>query len=335
MARPLRVEYAGGCYHVINRGNFRQRIFTGKGAAEAFERTLGEAAERFGWIVHAYVIMGNHFHLAVELVEPNLSEGMKWLQGTWIRRFNRFRNWTGRPFQGRYKGILVEPGHVFGQVCHYIHLNPVRARIHPIGDVAAYRWSSLHWFGKKACPLWLNGATVLEESGGLSDSRAGWRKYRDYLEWLATDEVEKKKLAEAKLSSGWCKGSKEFRKSMRDEAREKGALLDQVRFEGLDAKELAREREAYWEEILGKASALAGIDLDHLPKAKMAREKSLLAAVLKRATSVSNKWLADRLEMGMPSTASQAARRTFLDKSNKSEIERILRELQVGEVNNG
>ncbi|MBC2603680.1 transposase [Puniceicoccus vermicola] len=67
----------------MNRGNYRQRIFSGKGAAEAFERVLGGAAERFGWRVHAYVIMSNHFHLAVELGEPNLSEGMKWLQGTW------------------------------------------------------------------------------------------------------------------------------------------------------------------------------------------------------------------------------------------------------------
>lgn len=335
MARPLRVEYAGGCYHVINRGNYRQRIFSGKGAAEAFERTLGEAAERYGWVVHAYVIMGNHFHLAVELVEPNLSEGMKWLQGTWIRRFNRFRNWTGRPFQGRYKGILVEPGHVFGQVCHYIHLNPVRARIHPIGDVGEYRWSSLHWFGKKGCPSWLDGTTVLEESGGLPDTRSGWRKYRDYLEWLATDEVEKKKLVEAKLSSGWCKGTKEFRKSMRDEAREKGALLDRVRFEGLEAKELVREREAYWEDMLGKASVLAGIDLDNLPAAKMAPDKSLLAAVLKRSTSVSNKWLAARLMMGQPSTASQATRRILLAKDRKKEIERIILEMNEGQESHG
>ncbi len=52
MARPLRVEYAGACYHVINRGNYRQRIFAGKGAAESFERALGEAATRFGWRVH-------------------------------------------------------------------------------------------------------------------------------------------------------------------------------------------------------------------------------------------------------------------------------------------
>ncbi len=79
MARKLRVEYAGACYHVLNRGNYRRDLFTGKGAAEAFERTLFEAAERFGWRLHAFVIMSNHYHLALETPEPNLSEGMKWL----------------------------------------------------------------------------------------------------------------------------------------------------------------------------------------------------------------------------------------------------------------
>ena len=61
---------------MIHRGNDRQRIFSKKGAADAFERTLDEAAERTAWKLHAYVIMGNHFHLHFELTEPNLSEGM-------------------------------------------------------------------------------------------------------------------------------------------------------------------------------------------------------------------------------------------------------------------
>ncbi len=74
MPRPWRIEFAGACYHVINRGNYRRNLFTGKGAAAAFVRALGEAAVRFGWQVHAYCVMSNHFHLAVELTEPNLSE---------------------------------------------------------------------------------------------------------------------------------------------------------------------------------------------------------------------------------------------------------------------
>jgi putative transposase len=115
MARKLRLEFAGACYHVLNRGNYRRDLFAGKGAAESFESCLFEAAVRFGWKLHAYVIMRNHFHLAVETPEPNLSDGMRWLQATWAARFNRFRGETGRPFQGRYKGLHVEPGHALAQ----------------------------------------------------------------------------------------------------------------------------------------------------------------------------------------------------------------------------
>ena len=122
---------------------------------------------------------------------------------------------------------------------------------------------------------------------------------------------------------------------MRDEVREKGALMDRVRFEGLEAKELMREREAYWEEMLGVAAFLGKVDLDHLPVPKMAREKSLLAAVMKGVTSVSNRWLPDRLAMGAPSMASQAARRVFLDKKRRNEVERILHKIRKSRVKKG
>ena len=76
MPRKLRLEFAGVCCHVINRGNYRRDLFAGTGAAESFQRCLFEAGEKFGWRLHAFVIMRNHFHLAVETPEPNLSAGM-------------------------------------------------------------------------------------------------------------------------------------------------------------------------------------------------------------------------------------------------------------------
>jgi len=82
MARKLRLEFPGACYHVLNRGNYRRNLFARADAAAAFERVLFQAAARFGWRLHAFVIMRNHFHLAVETPEANLSVGMKWLQGS-------------------------------------------------------------------------------------------------------------------------------------------------------------------------------------------------------------------------------------------------------------
>ena len=76
------------------RGNYRRELFTGKGAAESFQACLLKTAARCGWRVHAFVVMSNHYHLAVETPGPNLSEGR--LQGTWATRFNRFRGESGR-----------------------------------------------------------------------------------------------------------------------------------------------------------------------------------------------------------------------------------------------
>jgi len=321
------MEFVGGCYHVINRGNYRQRIFKKKGAADAFERTLDEAAGRFAWRVHAYVVMGNHFHLAVELTEPNLSDGMKWLQGTWIRRFNEYRNWTGRPFQGRYKAIVTEPGHAFAQVCHYIHLNPVRARMVEAAKAAEYPWSSLRRFRLKTRPAWLEPATVLREAGGLPDTAHGWKKYAAYLEYMATDDIKRKQLVASRMSRGWCMGGEAFVESMREQARDKKLFLDRERFAGLEKEELMAEREAYWEAALRRIAVLAGVDLSALPEKKMAPQKCMLAAALKRTTSVPNGWLAKRLKMGQAATASQGARRWLMNEENHSEVGRLIIQL--------
>ena len=322
MARPWRIEFPGACYHVINRGNYRRNLFTGKGAAEAFERTLGEAAVKYGWRVHAYVVMSNHFHLAVELTEPNLSVGMKWLQGTWIRRYNGFRSLVGRPFQGRYKALLVEPEPALAQVCHYIHLNPVRAEIVRPAAAASHPWSSLPKFSTKPRPAWLEASVVLREAGDLPDTPRGWKKYRDYLEFLAESEPAKKALVAANLSRGWCVGSREFKQEMKKEMAARGAELD--RFAGLNPEEVQAERAEVWEERLLALARAAKIDLAKLSAKKSHSDKVRLAAAMKQSTSVPNGWLAHRLGMGQPASASQFVRRLLLHKEGRAAIAKLL-----------
>jgi len=89
MARKLRVEYAGAIYHVMNRGDRRERIFMDDADRQRFVDTLGEACAKTGWQIHAYVLMPNHFHVVVETPQPNLVAGMKWLLGSYPSRFNR------------------------------------------------------------------------------------------------------------------------------------------------------------------------------------------------------------------------------------------------------
>lgn len=329
MSRPWRIEFAGACYHVINRGNYRRELFNGKGAAEAFERTLDEAARRFGWAVHAYVVMGNHYHLAVEIGEPNLSAGMQWLQSTWVRRYNGFRKLIGRPFQGRYKALLVEPGEAFGRVCHYIHLNPGRAGLVTADHLADYPWGSLPKFPQSDRPEWLDSTTALEQAGRLPDTAAGWNGYRSFLAGLLGDRGGAEELAAEKLSRGWCVGSPQFRQEMRREALARGMRLELERFSGIEPEHFAAERAHLWDERLERLARADGTDLQALPGPKSAPAKVRLAAAMKRSTAASNGWLATRLAMGRPASVSQFVRRWELDPMRRREIDRLLSRVEA------
>ncbi len=300
---------------MINRGNYRRDLFAPKGAAEAFERCLFEACEKCGWRLHAFVIMRNHFHLALETPEPNLSAGMKWLQGTWAARFNRFRGQVGHAFQGRFKALHVEPGHALAQVAHYIHLNPVRAKVVSADKLEEFAWSSLRWFGRKDRPAFLTAETVLGESGGLPDTPAGWRRYRAYLAVLAEEEPKKREERLGRLSRGWVVGSPEFKQALRKDLRQRGAELDRASLGGPEARSELRVEE--WEEGLGVAARALKIDLGKLGPRKSSPDKVMLAVLMRRVTTVTNGWLAERLQMGQPASVSQFTRRFELAGGSK------------------
>jgi putative transposase len=320
MARKLRLEFPGAGYHVINRGNYRRDLFGKPGTAESFEKALLEACERFGWRLHAFVIMRNHFHLAVELTEPNLAVGMKWLQGTFATRFNRYYRQVGRPFQGRYKALMVEPGEHLGQVCHYIHLNPVRAHLVSSEGASEYRWSSLFWYKNKDRPACLEPDALLAAAGGLADSKAGWGKYAEYLDWLATDGPAQKQAAFDRMCKGWCIGSTEYRSALLKDLATVEGRLESLPLKALGAhRDIWRElREQQWAKSLEKILAALGLDLRGLPNGKCAPAKVRVAALMRATTSVSNGWLADKLKMGRPATVSQCVRRFRLEKGEQT-----------------
>ena len=305
MARKARVEYPGACYHIINRGNFKYNIFEGEGAAYSFEKTLFEAIEKFKWKLSAFVIMRNHFHLGLEISEPNLSLGMKWLQGTWVMRNNRFLNRVGRPFQGRYKSILLEP-EILNRVVSYIHLNPRRAGLEKKGQIGTYRWSSLNWIPSKIKrPLNLYPDEALQSLGGLKESSYAWKKYLQYLEVLAEDEPRQRDLDFQKLSTGWCRGSMDFREEQFKSLEEKVSALDRARQLKISKEELRDLDNSIWEQSLRTFAKDFGLSLEPLGKKKSDLNKVILATLMKRRTSVSNGWLAERLEMGHPASVSQ------------------------------
>ena len=146
MGRQIRIQYDGAIYHVMSRGNHQQPIFRTDEDCELFLDTLTEACSRTGWKSHAYVLMGNHYHLLIETPEANLVDGMRWLQGTYTKRFNVLHKEWGHLLQGRYKAVVVDgaSGEYFSTVANYIHLNPARVKGYDFKNnrLRDYIWSS-------------------------------------------------------------------------------------------------------------------------------------------------------------------------------------------------
>ena len=127
MARALRIEYPGAVYHVMARGNQGGPVFADDLDRRRWLETLAEGCEKTGWQVHAYVLMGNHYHLLVETPEGNLVAGMKWLQGTYTQRYNGRHGIFGHLFQGRYKALVVDGGAAIVDVSGAVITNIVQS----------------------------------------------------------------------------------------------------------------------------------------------------------------------------------------------------------------
>jgi REP element-mobilizing transposase RayT len=140
MARPLRIEYPGAVYHVTSRGNARQSIFMDDADRQVFLEVLGNVVEKYNWLCHAFCLLDNHYHLLVETQDPNLSLGMRQLNGVFTQRVNIRHHRVGHLFQGRYKAILVEKNEHLLELCRYIVLKPVRAR--KVSEPGQWQWSS-------------------------------------------------------------------------------------------------------------------------------------------------------------------------------------------------
>jgi putative transposase len=294
MSRKLRLEFPGAIYHMINRGNYRGFVFRSLGARQAFEGCLFEACERSGWLLHAFVIMGNHYHLALETPNGNLVAGMQWLQATFANRFNRLRKEHGHLFQGRYKGLLVEAGEPLGTLCHYIHLNPVRAGLIPVSRLGEYRHSS-YWYlqHSRRRPGFLRVETALREAGQLVDTPAGRGCYDKYLAWQVADGPAGCSAAYVSMSRGWALGGKDFKRTLLQDH----AVAEEARaWESGGARQVREEKWRF---------ALEGL-LRNVPPETMKDQRGAapwkvsIAVAMKTTTDADNGWLASQLKVGSP-----------------------------------
>jgi putative transposase len=162
MVRPLRIEYPGAVYHVTSRGDRREPIAADDTDRALFLEVLGQALLRFDAQAWAYCLMGNHYHLVLHTREANLSRLMRQINGVYTQTFNRRHGVTGHLFQGRFKAILVDSDSYLLEVCRYVDLNPVRAKMVKRPD--AYAWSSYRALAGLAEPApWLERRPLYEQ----------------------------------------------------------------------------------------------------------------------------------------------------------------------------
>lgn len=178
MARPLRIELAGGLYHVTSRGDRREDIYFDDADRVEWLRIVGDVCKRFNWVCHAWCQMTNHYHIVVETPESNLSQGMRQLNGVYTQWINRTHERVGHVFQGRYKAILVEKDSYLLELARYVVLNPVRAGM--VRDAGKWAWSSYRYMiGQEFAPAWLQTDWLL---GQFSLQRArAITKYSEFV----------------------------------------------------------------------------------------------------------------------------------------------------------
>lgn len=186
MGRMNRKDFPHAYHHVMNRAGANRWVFLCDEHRRAFLESLEHVVKIDRIEVHAYCLMGNHFHLLIRSPGSNLSQAMQRLFSMFTKRFNRIEKIDGPLFRGRFKSIPIRQDEYIRQLCRYIHQNPVMAGLvqHP----SDYAWSSYQiYIGKRACPSWLtitelptyfagpdfllNMRTFVEASKGIEDNK--------------------------------------------------------------------------------------------------------------------------------------------------------------------
>lgn len=188
MPRPTRIQYENAFYHVMNRGRGRQTIYHGDDYYRAFLATLNEAYRRFDAVIHAYCLMGNHYHLLIETPRANLDRIMRHINGVYTQRYNRLRKTDGPLFRGRYKAVLANKDDYLLQLSRYIHRNPIETKRPLVDDLADYRWSSYPAYINRAkAEPWLQREYTYQ----LLGHRNKYAGYKSYVASGIDDELTK------------------------------------------------------------------------------------------------------------------------------------------------
>ncbi len=179
MTRPPRVIDPAAVYHVTSRGNNGCAHYLDDDDRRMFLAMLGRAVARHDWLVRAYCLMTNHYHLVVQapLGGPALSKGMQELNGGYSRTFNARHRRRDHLRRNRFHAEPIEEESHLLEACRYVVLNPVRAGMCETAE--AWPWSSYQaTAGVRPAPRFLSAGWLLELfSPDLARARERYRGF--------------------------------------------------------------------------------------------------------------------------------------------------------------
>lgn len=305
MARPIRIEYENAFYHVTSRGNERKKIFFAQSDYEKFKAYLKDARDKYGYLLHAYALMTNHFHLLVETPRANLSHLMHFINGSYTTYINRRRRRSGHLFQGRYKAVLVDKDSYLLELSRYIHLNPVRAKI--TDKPEDYPFSSYRAY------LNVKGENIVYRDLILDmmskNKRSAHNRYREFVERGIGDDI-KNPLKD--VYGGAILGGKIFIKE----------ILDRLKEDIADKNDLSFKRElnaeSAGEEIIDMVQNYYKVSIDDLKNNK-GDPRNMAIFLLKTHTALPNRQIGEIFGgLGISSVSKVFER--FKEKLNKDKV---------------
>ncbi|MBK1829912.1 transposase [Verrucomicrobiaceae bacterium R5-34] len=323
------------------RGNRLDKIVRSDADREVFEATLEEVVGRTGWRVYAYALIDNHYHLVFKTPKANLVEGMTWFQNTVTKRHNARNKLRGHLFSGRYKAVLVEENDYLDTLIHYVHLNPVRAKLVAVKDgIENYPWCSLADYIKPASKRrsWIAVGAGLEHLG-YADTAAGRRKFLADTEGL----VDKSRLTRAGIDQpegaglqvtverGWCFGSEEFREKM---SLLVGAAKGDTGTAGSKANGYSGNQTNDHAEATARLWIERGLEVVGLSREELATtnktdwRKAMIVRSIRKHSSVKLDWIAKELHMGVRSGVTRAEQMLKVKLANKKQVQRMWRKIE-------
>lgn len=247
-----------------------------------FLELLAESVRRFEWILDAYVLMSNHFHLLIELTCESLSEGMKWLNGEYARHFNAAHSRVGHLFQGRFDSPLVERQTYFEEVLRYVVLNPVRAGL--VGHPQDYEWSSYRaTAGLCDAPVWLAVDNALASFG--NDRGVARARYKEFVDAAIGSEDSPWNNLEGQIYLG----SEEFIEDMRDRI--------EVRPRSQDHPLVQRELRPAMNEVIAAVAEVMSLPKERIQSRTGGMARSLVAWIGRYESNLTNSQIAAGLRL--------------------------------------